>query len=102
MHVLCSTVIKTRKTFFRGCYFQEGSAVKMDMDVDLAYQKSLQTVVNWINREVNPFKSLVFFRTYAPVHFRFILKLTCNDANFLLASVLHLVSKLTSFIIHTC
>ncbi|XP_019180649.1 PREDICTED: protein trichome birefringence-like 10 [Ipomoea nil] len=58
------------KTIRGGCYFQEGSAVKTDMEVDLAYQKSLQTVVNWINREVNPFKTMVFFRTYAPVHFR--------------------------------
>nr|GMD68253.1 protein trichome birefringence-like 11 [Ipomoea batatas] len=58
------------KTIRGGCYFQEGSELKMDMKVDVAYQKSLQTVVNWIQREVDPNKTLVFFRTYAPVHFR--------------------------------
>ncbi|GER44726.1 hypothetical protein STAS_21631 [Striga asiatica] len=58
------------KTVRGGCYFQEGSKVKMDMDADTAYQKALETVINWINREVNTTKTQVFFRTYAPVHFR--------------------------------
>ncbi|KAL6548410.1 Protein trichome birefringence-like 11 [Orobanche gracilis] len=59
------------KTLRGGCYFQEGSNVKMNMEVDSAYRKALETVVNWINREVNSTKTQVFFRTYAPVHFRF-------------------------------
>ncbi|GFQ08339.1 protein trichome birefringence-like 10 [Phtheirospermum japonicum] len=58
------------KTARGGCYFQEGSNVKMDMEVDSAYEKALETVVNWINHEVNMTKTQVFFRTYAPVHFR--------------------------------
>ncbi|KAK4478039.1 hypothetical protein RD792_017304 [Penstemon davidsonii] len=58
------------KTIRGGCYFQEGSEVKMDMRVDNAYKRSLETVVEWIHREVNPKKTQVFFRTYAPVHFR--------------------------------
>ncbi|KAL6497806.1 hypothetical protein OROHE_026956 [Orobanche hederae] len=61
------------KTLRGGCYFQEGSNVKMDMEVDCAYQKALETVVNWINREVNITKTQVFFRTYAPVHFRILI-----------------------------
>ena len=56
----------------RGCYFQEGEEVKMEMKVDVAYRKSLDTVVDWIHREVNKSKTQVFFRTYAPVHFRFV------------------------------
>lgn len=43
----------------------------MKMKVETAYKKSLDTIVNWIHREVNPNKTQVFFRTYAPVHFRF-------------------------------
>ncbi|XP_011090776.1 protein trichome birefringence-like 10 [Sesamum indicum] len=58
------------KTARGGCYFQEGPNVKMDMKVDSAYQKALETVVEWIHREVNTTKTQVFFRTYAPVHFR--------------------------------
>lgn len=56
----------------RGCYFQEGTNVTMDMGVDVAYQKALETVVKWIHRRVNPMKTQVLFRTYAPVHFRFV------------------------------
>ncbi|KAK6130333.1 hypothetical protein DH2020_035925 [Rehmannia glutinosa] len=59
------------KTIRGGCYFQEGSNVNMDMEVDSAYQKSLETVLKWIHRAVNTTKTQVFFRTYAPVHFRF-------------------------------
>ncbi|XP_055818100.1 protein trichome birefringence-like 11 [Solanum dulcamara] len=58
------------KTIRGGCYFQEGSEVKMDMKVDTAYERSLQTVLDWVSREVNSNKTQVFFRTYAPVHFR--------------------------------
>ncbi|XP_052190434.1 protein trichome birefringence-like 10 [Diospyros lotus] len=58
------------KTIRGGCYFQEGAEVKMEMKIDSAYGKSLDTVLDWIHREVNMSKSQVFFRTYAPVHFR--------------------------------
>lgn len=50
----------------------------MDMEVDKAYRKALQTVTGWIHREVNTTKTQVFFRTYAPVHFRFALTALCN------------------------
>ncbi|CAK9139230.1 unnamed protein product [Ilex paraguariensis] len=58
------------KTIRGGCYFQEGAEVKMKMKVDSAYRKSIETVVDWIHRQVNHSKTQVFFRTYAPVHFR--------------------------------
>lgn len=58
------------KTVKSGCYFQEGSKLKMDMDVDSAYRRAIVTVVDWINKEVNTAKTQVFFRSYAPVHFR--------------------------------
>ncbi|POO02248.1 Trichome birefringence-like family [Trema orientale] len=58
------------KTIRGGCYFQEGAEVKMEMTVDDAYQRSIETVVRWIENEVNSTKTQVFFRTYAPVHFR--------------------------------
>ncbi|CAA2933289.1 trichome birefringence-like 10 [Olea europaea subsp. europaea] len=58
------------KTIRGGCYFQEGYEVKMDMRVESAYRKSLETVVEWIHSAVNTTKTQVFFRTYSPVHFR--------------------------------
>lgn len=42
----------------------------MNITEDGAYRKSLETVLDWIDREVNTSKTQVFFRTYAPVHFR--------------------------------
>ncbi|KAI8005457.1 Protein trichome birefringence-like 11 [Camellia lanceoleosa] len=58
------------KTIRGGNYFQEGAEVKTEMKIDSAYRKSLDTVVDWIHREVNTSKTQVLFRTYAPVHFR--------------------------------
>ncbi|OMO95281.1 hypothetical protein CCACVL1_05452 [Corchorus capsularis] len=58
------------KTVRGGCYFQEGKKVKMEMTVEHAYQRSIETVMQWIHSEVNTSKTEVFFRTFAPVHFR--------------------------------
>ncbi|KAK9282069.1 hypothetical protein L1049_004981 [Liquidambar formosana] len=58
------------KTIRGGCYFQEGKKVKMEMSVESAYRRSIETVIDWIGRQVNMSKTHVFFRTYAPVHFR--------------------------------
>uniref|UniRef100_A0A1J3H4Q5 Protein trichome birefringence-like 10 n=1 Tax=Noccaea caerulescens TaxID=107243 RepID=A0A1J3H4Q5_NOCCA len=58
------------KTVRTGCYFQEGEEVKLKMSVDDAYKRAMETVVNWIQTEVDSNKTQVFFRTFAPVHFR--------------------------------
>ncbi|XWS09019.1 hypothetical protein CRYUN_Cryun40dG0050000 [Craigia yunnanensis] len=58
------------KTVRGGCYFQEGEKVEMEMTVEHAYQRSIETVMRWIRNEVNTSKTKVFFRTFAPVHFR--------------------------------
>ncbi|KAG6520392.1 protein trichome birefringence-like 10 [Zingiber officinale] len=58
------------KTIREGCYFREGNQVKMNMSVDDAYQMTIQTLFQWIRKEVNRSKTQVMFRTYAPVHFR--------------------------------
>lgn len=44
----------------------------MEMKLKTGYRKALETVISWINSEVNKTKTQVFFRTYAPVHFRFV------------------------------
>lgn len=58
--------------YCRGCYFQEGAEVKMEMEVEHAYRRSIETVVEWVQNKVNSSKTQVFFRTFAPVHFRFV------------------------------
>ena len=54
-----------------GCYFQEGTEVKMEMDLRTAFQKSIETLVDFVTSQVDTNKTQVLFRTYAPVHFRF-------------------------------
>ncbi|KZV32411.1 protein trichome birefringence-like 10 [Dorcoceras hygrometricum] len=58
------------KTIKGGCYFQDGAKIKMEMSIDNALRRSIKTLVDWISHEVNLSKTQVFFRTYAPVHFR--------------------------------
>nr|GLL30673.1 protein trichome birefringence-like 11 [Ipomoea trifida] len=58
------------KTTRGGCYFQEGTQVKMNMSVEDALHRSIVTLVDWLGHEVNMSKTHVFFRSYAPVHFR--------------------------------
>ncbi|KAK3139314.1 hypothetical protein QOZ80_5AG0381240 [Eleusine coracana subsp. coracana] len=58
------------KTIRGGAYFQVGDEVKMEMTVADAYRRSIQTLSDWIHKEVNTSKTHVIYRTYAPVHFR--------------------------------
>ncbi|KDP21475.1 hypothetical protein JCGZ_21946 [Jatropha curcas] len=58
------------KTIRADCYFQEGKEVKMEMTVETAYRRSLETLIDWMHRQINMSKTQVFFRTFAPVHFR--------------------------------
>ncbi|KAK4273129.1 hypothetical protein QN277_021587 [Acacia crassicarpa] len=58
------------KTIKMGCYFQVGKELDMNMTVEDAFRKSMETVFDWIVGEVNMNKTYVLFRTYAPVHFR--------------------------------
>lgn len=57
------------KTIKVGCYFQEGTEVKMEMSVKDAIRRSIPTLMDWISREVNLSRTHLIFRTYAPVHF---------------------------------
>lgn len=46
--------------------------VKLEMEVEDAYKRSIETVLKWIQETVNPSETQVYFRTLAPVHFRFV------------------------------
>ncbi|GMP84271.1 hypothetical protein CsSME_00037860 [Camellia sinensis var. sinensis] len=58
------------KTIHMGLYFQEGGTVNMSMDVMEAFRRSLQTLKLWSIQNLDPGKSHIFFRSYAPVHYR--------------------------------
>lgn len=44
----------------------------MNMTIETAYKKSIETVLNFISKEVDTNKTQVIFRGFSPVHFRFI------------------------------
>ncbi|WOG98280.1 hypothetical protein DCAR_0417621 [Daucus carota subsp. sativus] len=58
------------KTIKLGFYFQEQEGINMTMNVKEAFQRSLVTWKSWVIQNINPRKSLVFFRSYSPVHYR--------------------------------
>ncbi|XP_044969518.1 protein trichome birefringence-like 10 isoform X2 [Hordeum vulgare subsp. vulgare] len=52
------------------CYFQEGKRLRLDMSVEEAYQRAMDTVHEWVQKEVDGSKTLAVFRTYSPAHNR--------------------------------
>lgn len=44
----------------------------MEMSVNDAYERAIRTLFEWIHKEVDRSKTQVVYRTYAPVHFRFV------------------------------
>ena len=56
--------------FCRKDYYQEGSHVYNELNVLEAFRKALTTWARWVDANVNPMKSLVFFRGYSASHFR--------------------------------
>ncbi|XP_051150012.1 protein trichome birefringence-like [Andrographis paniculata] len=57
------------KTSLGKDYYQEGSHVYSDLNVLEAFRKAITTWGRWVDANVNPKKSLVFFRGYSASHF---------------------------------
>lgn len=58
------------KTIAMGRYFQDGEEIKMNMNIEAAYRRAIEAVVDYVNTQVIKDKTRVFFRTYSPDHFR--------------------------------
>ncbi|XP_022935356.1 protein trichome birefringence [Cucurbita moschata] len=50
-------------------YYQEGSHVYEDLNVLEAFRKAMTTWARWVDKNINPMKSIVFFRGYSATHF---------------------------------
>ncbi|KAI5671625.1 hypothetical protein M9H77_11989 [Catharanthus roseus] len=57
------------KTSLGKDYYQEGSHVYSDLNVLEAFRKALTTWGRWVDANINPMNSLVFFRGYSASHF---------------------------------
>ncbi|TKY50599.1 trichome birefringence [Spatholobus suberectus] len=51
-------------------YYQEGDHIHGQMNVEEAFHKALLTWSQWVDANVDPKKTTVFFRGYSPSHFR--------------------------------
>lgn len=50
-------------------YYQEGSHVYEELNVLEAFRKAITTWARWVDKNINPMKSIVFFRGYSESHF---------------------------------
>ncbi|PAN08516.1 hypothetical protein PAHAL_1G417000 [Panicum hallii] len=57
------------KTSLGKDYYQEGNRVYSELDVHDAYRRALNTWAKWVDSNVNPKKTTVFFRGYSASHF---------------------------------
>ncbi|KAJ4843047.1 hypothetical protein Tsubulata_037516 [Turnera subulata] len=51
-------------------YYQEGNLVHPQLDVNTAFRRALRTWASWVDKNINPKKTRVFFRSSSPSHFR--------------------------------
>ncbi|XP_058208790.1 protein trichome birefringence-like 5 [Rhododendron vialii] len=51
-------------------YYKEGDYIYPHFDAVEAYRRALKTWAEWVDRNVNPDKKLVFYRGYSSAHFR--------------------------------
>ncbi|CAN6250256.1 unnamed protein product [Urochloa humidicola] len=57
------------KTSLGKDYYQEGNHVYSELNVHDAYRRALSTWAKWVDSNVNPKKTTVFFRGYSASHF---------------------------------
>ncbi|XP_066328647.1 protein trichome birefringence-like 1 [Miscanthus floridulus] len=57
------------KTSLGKDYYQEGNRVYSELDVHDAFRRALNTWAKWVDSNVNPKKTTVFFRGYSASHF---------------------------------
>lgn len=63
----------------------------MNMSVETAFRRSIETVIDFINTRVDTSKTHVFFRTFAPIHFRFFQFTFCSLTLFVIKNLYELI-----------
>lgn len=51
-------------------YYKEGDYIYPKLNATEAYKRAMKTWANWIDKNLNPAKQLVFYRGYSSAHFR--------------------------------
>lgn len=63
-------LLKCLMMYDREDYYQEGSNVYKQLDVQEAFRKAVTTWGRWVDANINPQRTHVFFRGYSSTHFR--------------------------------
>lgn len=56
--------------FCRWDFIEVGGVIKKDMDRMLAFETALNTWARWVDANIDPAKSLVFFQGISPSHYK--------------------------------
>ena len=57
----------------RGCYFQAGRSLKLGTSIDAGFRMALETWASWVEKRVDLNRTHVFFRTYEPSHWGYVI-----------------------------
>ena len=57
----------------RGCYFQAGRSLKLGTSIDVGFRMALETWASWVEKRVDLNRTHVFFRTYEPSHWGYVI-----------------------------
>lgn len=57
--------------YFRWDFIQKGDQIYKDMDRLVAFKEGLKTWSNWVESNIDPTKTRVFFQGISPTHYKY-------------------------------
>jgi hypothetical protein len=67
---LLTLILDENQIICRKNYYKEGDTLYPHFDSTEAYRRALKTWARWIDKNMDPARSIVFYRGYSTAHFR--------------------------------